>query len=139
MITYRAGQAVCVARDVGCVAAAQAICMSWPASQVHCICPCLRRYPNRYESIIGTLCDSLESLDEPEAKASMVWIIGEYSERIDNAGEWVFPALQRQDNCFLLIPAFLSGNRCALALQMSCWSSSWRHSLKRRQQYSWRS
>lgn len=46
-----------------------------------------RRYPNRYESIIGTLCDSLESLDEPEAKASMVWIIGEYSERIDNADE----------------------------------------------------
>lgn len=45
-----------------------------------------RRYPNRYESIIGTLCDSLESLDEPEAKASMVWIIGEYAERIDNAG-----------------------------------------------------
>ncbi|PSC67715.1 beta-adaptin C [Micractinium conductrix] len=46
-----------------------------------------RRYPNRYESIIGTLCDCLESLDEPEAKASMVWIIGEYAERIDNADE----------------------------------------------------
>lgn len=46
-----------------------------------------RRYPNRYESIIGTLCDSLESLDEPEAKASMIWIIGEYAERIDNADE----------------------------------------------------
>jgi AP-1 complex subunit beta-1 len=28
----------------------------------------------------------LESLDEPEAKASMIWIIGEYAERIDNAG-----------------------------------------------------
>jgi vesicle coat complex subunit len=49
-------------------------------------CPAPRRYPNRYESIIGVLCDSLESLDEPEAKASMVWIIGEYAERIDNAG-----------------------------------------------------
>jgi hypothetical protein len=35
-----------------------------------------RRYPNRYESIIATLCDNLESLDEPEAKASMIWIIG---------------------------------------------------------------
>ena len=46
-----------------------------------------RRYPNRYESIISTLCESLESLDEPEAKASMIWIIGEYAERIDNAGE----------------------------------------------------
>lgn len=40
-----------------------------------------RRYPNRYESIIATLCDSLDSLDEPEAKASMVWIIGEWSSR----------------------------------------------------------
>eukprot|EP00753_Platysulcus_tardus_P016269 PLAT5568.3.p2 GENE.PLAT5568.3~~PLAT5568.3.p2 ORF type:complete len:938 (+),score=612.81 PLAT5568.3:117-2930(+) len=46
-----------------------------------------RRYPNRYESIIATLCENLESLDEPEAKASMVWIIGEYAERIDNADE----------------------------------------------------
>jgi AP-1 complex subunit beta-1 len=46
-----------------------------------------RKYPNRYESIISTLCDSLETLDEPEAKASMVWIIGEYCGRIDNADE----------------------------------------------------
>lgn len=46
-----------------------------------------RRYPNQYESIIATLCENLESLDEPEAKASMIWIIGEYAERIDNADE----------------------------------------------------
>ena len=46
-----------------------------------------RRYPNRYESIISTLCDNLDSLDEPEARASMVWVIGEYAERIDNADE----------------------------------------------------
>lgn len=31
-----------------------------------------RRYPNRYESVIATLCDCLESLDEPEARAAMV-------------------------------------------------------------------
>lgn len=46
-----------------------------------------RRYPNQYEGVIGTLCDSLDTLDEPEAKASMVWIIGEYAERIDNSEE----------------------------------------------------
>ena len=34
-----------------------------------------RRYPDRYEGVIGALCDSLDSLDEPEAKASMVWIM----------------------------------------------------------------
>ncbi|KAH3761626.1 AP-1 complex subunit beta-1 [Pelomyxa schiedti] len=46
-----------------------------------------RKYPNRYEGIIATLCENLDSLDEPEAKASMVWIIGEYAERIDNADQ----------------------------------------------------
>jgi len=46
-----------------------------------------RRYPNKYESIIATLCENLDTLDEPEAKASMIWIIGEYAERIDNADE----------------------------------------------------
>ncbi|KAK2953930.1 Adaptor protein complex 1/2 (AP-1/2), beta subunit [Blattamonas nauphoetae] len=44
-----------------------------------------RRYPNKYESIIGKLCAKLESLDEPEAKASMIWILGEYADRIENA------------------------------------------------------
>ncbi|KNC56375.1 coatomer [Thecamonas trahens ATCC 50062] len=46
-----------------------------------------RKYPNRYESIIATLCENLDELDEPEAKASMIWIVGEYAERIDNADE----------------------------------------------------
>ena len=46
-----------------------------------------RKFPNKYESIIGTLCENLDTLDEPEAKASMIWIIGEYAERIDNADE----------------------------------------------------
>ncbi|KAL3097457.1 hypothetical protein niasHS_003905 [Heterodera schachtii] len=46
-----------------------------------------RKYPNRYEGIISTLCENLDTLDEPEARASMIWIIGEYAERIDNADE----------------------------------------------------
>ena len=46
-----------------------------------------RKYPNRYESIIATLCEALETLDEAEAKASMIWIIGEYAARIENADE----------------------------------------------------
>lgn len=44
-----------------------------------------RKYPNKYESIISTLCENLDTLDEPEARASMIWIIGEYAERINNA------------------------------------------------------
>lgn len=46
-----------------------------------------RKYPNRYESIISTLCENLDTLDDPEAKASMIWIIGEYAERIENADD----------------------------------------------------
>lgn len=47
----------------------------------------LRKYPNRYEGVIATLCESLDSLDEPEARAAMVWIIGQYAERIENSDE----------------------------------------------------
>lgn len=43
--------------------------------------------PLRYESVIATLCENLDSLDEPEARAAMIWIVGEYAERIDNADE----------------------------------------------------
>jgi vesicle coat complex subunit len=44
-----------------------------------------RKYPNRYEGIIQTLCDHLESIDEPEAKAALIWVIAEYAERIEGA------------------------------------------------------
>ena len=44
-----------------------------------------RKYPNRYESIISNLCENLDSLDEPEAKAAMIWIIGQYADRIENS------------------------------------------------------
>merc|ERR1719265_2787419 len=46
-----------------------------------------RKYPGRYEIIISDLCENLDNLDEPEAKASMIWIIGEYAERIVNSCE----------------------------------------------------
>ncbi|KAJ3029212.1 AP-2 complex subunit beta [Rhizophlyctis rosea] len=46
-----------------------------------------RKYPNRYESLLSTLCSNLSDLDEPEAKASMIWVIGQYADRITNADE----------------------------------------------------
>merc|ERR1719281_1702801 len=46
-----------------------------------------RKYPSRYEQVLSALCDSLEVLDEPEAKASMIWILGEYAERIEHSDE----------------------------------------------------
>jgi len=46
-----------------------------------------RKYPDNYEAVIPTLCANLEELDEPEAKASLIWIIGEYADKIENADE----------------------------------------------------
>lgn len=46
-----------------------------------------RKYPSTYEGVIPTLCANLDELDEPEAKASLIWIIGEYAEKIDNADD----------------------------------------------------
>ena len=34
------------------------------------------------ENHISTLCENLDSLDEPEAKAAMIWIVGQYSDRM---------------------------------------------------------
>lgn len=44
-----------------------------------------RKYPNKYESVISVLCEHLDSLDESEAKAAMVWVIGQYADRIENS------------------------------------------------------
>ncbi|WFD02430.1 beta-adaptin [Malassezia obtusa] len=46
-----------------------------------------RKYPNQYTRIIPSLCANLDDINEPEAKASLIWIIGEYAERIDNSEE----------------------------------------------------
>jgi AP-2 complex subunit beta-1 len=62
-VTYVVQEAVIVAKDI------------------------FRRYPGQYEGIIPTLCEHLDILDEPESKASMIWIIGQFANRIDNADE----------------------------------------------------
>ncbi|KIP09109.1 hypothetical protein PHLGIDRAFT_29224 [Phlebiopsis gigantea 11061_1 CR5-6] len=46
-----------------------------------------RRYPGKYEGIIPTLCENLDALDEPESKAAMIWIVGQFADRIENADE----------------------------------------------------
>ena len=45
-----------------------------------------RKYPG-YEGIIPTLCQCIDELDEPNARASLIWIVGEYAEKISNADE----------------------------------------------------
>jgi AP-1 complex subunit beta-1 len=46
----------------------------------------LRKYPG-YEGVIPTLCKYIDELDEPEARGSLIWIVGEYAEKISNADE----------------------------------------------------
>ncbi|KAI8280417.1 AP-2 complex subunit beta [Colletotrichum sp. SAR11_57] len=46
----------------------------------------LRKYPG-YEGVIPTLCQHIDELDEPTARGSLIWIVGEYAEKINNADE----------------------------------------------------
>jgi len=49
-----------------------------------------RKYPGKFEAILKDLCDNLKILEEPEAKASMVWIVGQYVEIIENADQILY-------------------------------------------------
>ena len=49
-----------------------------------------RKYPGKYEAILRDLCDNLKALEEPEAKASIIWIIGEYADTIENADQILY-------------------------------------------------
>lgn len=46
----------------------------------------LRKYPG-FEGVIPTLCTHIDELDEPDARSSLIWIVGEYAEKINNADE----------------------------------------------------
>lgn len=46
----------------------------------------LRKYPG-YEGVIPTLCNHIDELDEPNARGSLIWIVGEYAEKINNADD----------------------------------------------------
>ena len=44
-----------------------------------------RRYPNTFESAMAIVNENLKTLNDPNSKAALIWIIGEYSDRIDGA------------------------------------------------------
>ncbi|QPH10243.1 hypothetical protein C2857_001470 [Epichloe festucae Fl1] len=46
----------------------------------------LRKYPG-YEGVIPTLCEYIDELDEPNARGALIWIVGEYAEKISNADQ----------------------------------------------------
>lgn len=46
-----------------------------------------RRYPNKYEGILSELFSEIKTIDEPESRAALVWILGEYIEDMENGAE----------------------------------------------------
>lgn len=48
-----------------------------------------RKYPNKYEGILSDLCENLNVLEDPKAKSAMIWIIGEYSDIIENSNQFL--------------------------------------------------
>jgi AP-1 complex subunit beta-1 len=45
-----------------------------------------RKY-NGYEAIIPKLCQNIDEVDEPNARGALIWIVGEYAEKINDADE----------------------------------------------------
>ncbi len=46
-----------------------------------------RKYPKKYEGLLKDICEAITTLDNPEAKAAFIWIIGEYVETIENSDQ----------------------------------------------------
>ena len=53
----------------------------------------LRRFPGEFESIISIICSNIENIKDSEAKASAIWIIGEYCHLIDHVDLLLDPFL----------------------------------------------
>ena len=53
----------------------------------------LRKYPGVFESVIGTVCQSLENVKAPAAKAAGIWILGEYCNLIEKVDILMDPFL----------------------------------------------
>lgn len=47
----------------------------------------LRQYRDRFDGVIAKLCTALSVLDDPESKAAVAWVIGEFADRVANAAD----------------------------------------------------
>ncbi len=54
-----------------------------------------RKFPNKYESLIKQLCEKLAYYVEPDSKASIIWIIGEYAEKITDSEKLIESFLEQ--------------------------------------------
>ena len=44
----------------------------------------LRKYPEQFDRLVSTLCEQLKWYDEVDSKGAIIWILGEYAEKIDS-------------------------------------------------------
>ena len=72
-----------------------------------------RRYPG-YEGIIPTLCSCIDDLDEPNARGSLIWIVGEYAEKISNAGDILAGFVEGFNEEFTQVSLELHSDACVL-------------------------
>lgn len=67
----------------------------------------LRKAPKKYTKLVGDLCEKVHLYTEAEPKAAIVWIIGEYADKITNADkllqEFVETFLEEEDSVKLQI------------------------------------
>ena len=70
-----------------------------------------RKYPG-YEGIIPTLCKCIDELDEPNARGSLIWIVGEYAEKISNAGDILSGFVEGFNEEFSQVCQVLFVHRC---------------------------
>ena len=74
-----------------------------------------RKYPG-YEGIIPTLCKCIDELDEPNARGSLIWIVGEYAEKISNAGDILSGFVEGFMEEFTQVSILEAPSKCGLVL-----------------------
>jgi len=57
------------------------------------VCDILRKFPGTFESILATVCQNLEHVKEPRARAAAIWILGEYCDMIEHVDVLLDPYL----------------------------------------------
>mmetsp|Transcript_37108 Transcript_37108/g.27020 ORF Transcript_37108/g.27020 Transcript_37108/m.27020 type:complete len:183 (-) Transcript_37108:1630-2178(-) len=66
-----------------------------------------RKAPKKYTKLVGDLCEKMQSYTEPESKAAIIWIIGEYADKITNSEklmqEFIETFLEEEDQVKLQI------------------------------------
>ncbi len=80
-----------------------------------------RKYPG-YEGIIPTLCQCIDELDEPNARGALIWIVGEYAEKISNAGDILAGFMEGFNEEFTQVGAKLNTSSCR-SLLLTSWQT----------------